>query len=88
MPEPLSDGQILRQLAAAFAKLQREHSAMRVVLRAAVVSHPDRRALGNRLAYYTEFRAAVDQGQPLSDEDIAERKADLAKWQDWIERGP
>lgn len=85
MADPI-DPQTLYRLLVEFAKTQAEVSTLRVVLRAAVETHPQRDALLRRLGDLAEIREQTDLGQAVEDARIAERKADVEKWMRWIER--
>lgn len=80
----MTDDQILHRLLEQLRLLQEEQSTMRLVLRAAVETHPDRLALRSRLEHHMRGREESDLAHPV---DPEARRAAVEKWRKWIERG-
>lgn len=80
--------QFLDRLLQLVLDLRADHAAMQAVLRSIAETHPNRPALLARLAHHQKFAHEVEQGQPLSEEELARRQHAIAEWREWIAGAP
>jgi hypothetical protein len=83
----MSEEQILHRLLVQFVMLKEDHSAMRVVLKSLIQSHPDPTSLLARFDDLARLRESVDLGQPIDDQTVERRKQVIAEWRQCIDGG-